>query len=217
MNSLLRTAALLALAGGLLTGPTAAAAVPGVPHDGARSDRLDHPRAVRTMERQEAVEFFWYGCSHSLRLERPLEQWAARHHGDVTLRRIPAVWRGGPDERVQLAHARLYYTLEKLGRVDRLQLAAFRAVQEQGERLTGEDQAADWARRHGIDRAAFRAAYRSPEVGRAAEGAADLLVRYQVKEVPTVLVQGGRFRTSPTAAGGVERMPEVLDGLVAKS
>ncbi|GAA2269721.1 MULTISPECIES: DsbA family protein [Kitasatospora] len=216
MNPLLRTAALLALAGGLLTGPSAAAA-PEVPHDGAQFAHLDHPRPVRAVERREAVEFFWYGCPHSYQLEQPLEQWADRHHGDVTLRRVPAVWSGGPDERAQLAHARLYYTLEKLGEVDRLQLAAFRAVRDQGEDLAGEEQAADWARRQGLDARAFRAAYRSPEVDRATRGASDLLVRYEVKEVPTVMVRGGRFRTSPSRAGGVERMPEVLDDLIARS
>ncbi|MFB7666771.1 thiol:disulfide interchange protein DsbA/DsbL [Kitasatospora sp. NPDC056138] len=216
MTSLLRTVALLTLAGGLLTGPTATAA-PDVPHDGGRSVHLDHPRPVRTVERREAVEFFWYDCTHSYQLEAPLEQWAARHRSDVALRRIPAVWPGGPDEQAQLAHARLYYTLEKLGQVDRMQLAAFRAVREQGEDLTGEEQATDWAQRQGIDAAAFRAAYRSPEVDKAANGASALLVRYEVTEVPTVLLQGGRFRTSPSRAGGVQRMPEILDDLVARA
>ncbi|MDH6128186.1 thiol:disulfide interchange protein DsbA/DsbL [Kitasatospora sp. GP82] len=214
MNSLLRTAALIALAGGLLTGPNAVAA-PDVPHDGAHFVHLGHPQPVRAVGHREAVEFFWYDCVHSHQLEAPLEQWAARHSSDVTLRRVPAVWPGGPAEQVQLAHARLYYTLERLGEVDHLQLAVFRAVRGQKADLTTEELATAWAQRQGLDAAKFRAAYRSPEVDRSAKGAADLLVRYRVSEVPTVVVEGGD-RTSPSKAGGVEQMPAVMDDLVAR-
>lgn len=213
MKSLLRTAVLLAVSGGLLTGPAAVAAVPGAAHPGAQYVRLHHPQPVRETAKHEAVEFFWYDCTHSQQLELPLEQWAERHRADVALRRVPAVWPGGPDEQVQLAHARLYYTLESLGVVDRLQLDVFRDVQEQRADLTTEDLAAGWALRHGLDTAKFRAAYGSAEVDRATREAPSLLTRYEVTELPTVVVQG-RYRTGPSAAGGVDRMPAVLDRLV---
>ncbi len=45
--------------------------------------------------------------------------------------------------------------------------------------------------------------------------AAALFVRYGINELPTVVVQG-EYRTSPTNAGGVEAMPEVMDHLVSQ-
>jgi thiol:disulfide interchange protein DsbA len=198
------------LATGLLATP--AAAVP--PHLAtAPYVRLDHPQPVPDAATQEAVEFFWYDCEHSARLEQPLEQWADHHRGEVTLRRVPAIWPGGPNVPEQTAHARLYYTLERLGAVDRLQKAVFQAVHGRHIDLTTEDRAADWAARQGLDRAGFRAAYESAEVGREVEQAPEVFRRYEVAELPTVVVDG-RYRTGPAEAGGVDRVPGVLDQLL---
>ncbi|MFF4342637.1 thiol:disulfide interchange protein DsbA/DsbL [Kitasatospora sp. NPDC001540] len=255
MKSLLRTTVLLAVAGGLLTTPAVAGAVPGLPKlppgpNGQQVPTPGHPltalrpsgatqqhapapatrplepaaplgptvspaSAPKAQRAHEAVEFFWYNCSHSALLEQPLTRWAARHQADVTLRRVPAIWTGSPDEAEQRAHARLFYALEQLGEVDRLQAAVFRAVREQHTDLTTERAAADWAAEQGVDAAEFRAAYRSAEVDRAVADAPELFARNQVTELPTVVVDG-TGRTSPTRAGGVDGMPAALDQLVAE-
>ncbi|MER5640043.1 thiol:disulfide interchange protein DsbA/DsbL [Kitasatospora sp. NPDC002227] len=212
MNPLLRTAILLAVSGSLLTGPTAMAA----PRDSAQYVRLEHPQPVVATAKHEVIEFFWYDCYHSDVLELPLERWADRHRDDATLRRVPAVWTGSPEEKVQLAHARLYYTLERLGAVDRLQTKVFHAVRIDEADLTTEEFATAWAAKAGLDATLFRAAYRSAEVDQAVREAPALFKRYEVNELPTVVVQG-QYRTSPTAAGGVEQIPSVLDQLVATS
>ncbi|GAA2751619.1 thiol:disulfide interchange protein DsbA [Kitasatospora cinereorecta] len=212
VNPLLRSTVLLAAFAGLLGSPTGAVAAPAEPHEGPSSLGPDHPMPLRTASHR-AVEFFWYDCTHSAQLEQPLERWALRHSADVTLRRIPAVWPGSGDEQVQRAHARLYYTLERLGEVDRLQQAVFRAVREQRADLTTEDRAAAWAVRQGVDEVRFRTAYRSQEVQRATAGAADLFTRYRITELPTVVLDEG-FRTMPSRAGGVDAMPSVLDRAV---
>ncbi|MER5866725.1 thiol:disulfide interchange protein DsbA/DsbL [Kitasatospora sp. NPDC002040] len=209
MKPLLRTAVLAAVASGLLVTPAAAA--PEVPHDGGLVGRIDHPGPVRAVK-QEAVEFFWYDCGHSQELELPLERWAEKHRADVTLRRVPAVWVGSPEEQVQRGHARLFYTLEQLGQVDRLQLAVFRAVRERETDVTTEETATAWALTAGLDPDAFRAAYRSHAVEQATEAAGGLMTRYRVDELPTVLVQGERVR--PSRDGGVAGMPAALDRLV---
>ncbi|MEV4614630.1 thiol:disulfide interchange protein DsbA/DsbL [Kitasatospora sp. NPDC049258] len=212
MNTLLRSAVLLAVSAGLLGAPSAAA-LPDHPHEGALAARPGLPQPLRVPAPHEAVEFFWYDCSHSARLEEPLERWAARHTGEVTLRRIPAIWTGGPDERVQTAHARLYYTLERLGAVDRLQRQVFTAVHSEHADLTTEDLAAAWAAAQGLDEGGFRAAYRSAEVDRSVAAVPGLFARYAVDELPTVVVDG-RYRAAPSRAGGVEGMPAELDRLI---
>ncbi|MEU4120099.1 thiol:disulfide interchange protein DsbA/DsbL [Kitasatospora sp. NPDC028055] len=213
-KSLLRSTVLLAVAAGIAASPVQAGAVTHQsPSEGTQFVKLDHPQPVREDTRTEAVEFFWYDCGHSQALEQPLEAWAEKHRSDVALRRVPAIWPGSPEEGVQRAHARLYYTLERLDLVDRLQVSAFRSIHSDHADLTTETAATDWAVRHGVDAQRFHAAYRSAEVRQSVDDAAAQFVRYGINELPTVVVQG-EYRTSPTKAGGVEAMPEVLDYLV---
>ncbi|MEV6977799.1 thiol:disulfide interchange protein DsbA/DsbL [Kitasatospora sp. NPDC093806] len=216
MKSILRTTLLLAIATGIAASPVQAGAVTHQPpREGSQYVRLDLPQPVRESARTEALEFFWYDCGHSQALEQPLQAWVERHRDDVDLRRVPAIWQGSREERAQRGHARLYYTLERLGLVERLQTSAFRAIHSSEQDLTTEDTTADWAVRQGVDQQRWREAYRSEEVVRAVDDAAALFVRYGINELPTVVVQG-EYRTSPTNAGGVEAMPEVMDHLVAQ-
>ncbi|MGW3077656.1 thiol:disulfide interchange protein DsbA/DsbL [Kitasatospora sp. NPDC001132] len=215
-KSLLRSTVLLAVAVGIAASPVQAGAMTHqFPHKGAKFVRLDHPQPVGDSTRIEAAEFFWYDCGHSQALEQPLQTWAEKHRADVALRRIPAIWPGSRDEAVQRGHARLYFTLERLGLVDRLQAGAFRAVHNEGRDVTSEATATDWAATQGVDAEAFGRAYRSAEVTGSVDEAAAAFTRYGVAELPTVVIQG-EYRTSPTQAGGVAAMPEVLDQLVQK-
>ncbi|MFB7475982.1 thiol:disulfide interchange protein DsbA/DsbL [Kitasatospora sp. NPDC056184] len=217
MKSILRTTLLLAVATGIAASPLQAAAASHhqPPREGIPFSRLDTIQPVRESARTEALEFFWYDCGHSQALEQPLQAWTERHRDDVDLRRVPAIWQGSREETAQRGHARLYYTLERLGLVDRLQTEAFRAVHTNEQDLITEDTAAAWAQSQGVDQDRFREAYRSEEVGRSVDEAAELFVRYGINELPTVVVQG-EYRTSPTNAGGVEAMPEAMDHLVAQ-
>jgi thiol:disulfide interchange protein DsbA len=182
--------------------------------DGQYTD-LRHPQQVGDPAKREVVEFFWYGCYHSEKFEQPLEEWAARQPSDVVLRRVPAVWPGTSDQHQEIGHARLFYTLQKLGQVDRLQLAVFRAVRQDHLDLTTEQAAADWAQGKQVDRQKFTAAYESDEVRREVEQAPAEMVRYEINELPTAVVQG-QFMTSPDRAGGVDRMSAVLDQLLER-
>ncbi|MER7708496.1 thiol:disulfide interchange protein DsbA/DsbL [Kitasatospora sp. NPDC097605] len=216
MKPLLRTTLLLAVAAGIAASPLqAAAASHQPPRGGSPFSRLDTIQPVRESARTEALEFFWYDCGHSQALEQPLQAWTERHRADVDLRRVPAIWPGSREESVQRAHARLYYTLERLGLVERLQAEAFRAVHTNGRDLTTEDTAAAWAQSQGVDAQRFREVHRSQEVAKSVDEAAALFIRYGIKELPTVVVHGDA-RTSPTNAGGVEAMPAELDRLVAQ-
>ncbi|MER5354015.1 thiol:disulfide interchange protein DsbA/DsbL [Kitasatospora sp. NPDC002551] len=216
MKSILRTTLLLAVAAGIAASPLqAAAASHQPPREGFPFSRLDTIQPVRENARTEALEFFWYDCGHSQALEQPLQAWTERHRDDVDLRRVPAIWQGSREETAQRGHARLYYTLERLGLVERLQTEAFRAVHTNEQDVTTEETAAAFARGQGVDEQRFREAYRSEEVARAVDEAAALFVRHGINELPTVIVQD-EFRTSPTNAGGVEAMPEVMDHLVAQ-
>ncbi|WP_162002421.1 thiol:disulfide interchange protein DsbA/DsbL [Streptomyces sp. CB01881] len=214
MKTLLRSTVLLAVATGIAASPVQADAATSQPAtEGSRFTRIDQPQAARASARTEAVEFFWYDCSHSQQLEKPLQAWTEKHREDVDLRRVPAIWPRSRGEVTQRGHARLYYTLERLDLVERLQTSAFRAIHSNKQDLTTEETATNWALRQGVDPQQFRDAYRSADVQQAVDEAAAMFVRYGINELPTVVVQGEQ-RTSPTQAGGVEAMPDVLDRLV---
>ncbi|MGF1430460.1 thiol:disulfide interchange protein DsbA/DsbL [Kitasatospora sp. LaBMicrA B282] len=177
--------------------------------------KLQHPQALHdpATGKVEVVEVFWYGCQHSQLLEQPLEDWAAKHAQDVVLRRLPAVWPGESDQTVERAHARLFFTLDRLGQVPRLQRAVFHAVRDEGRDLTTESAAADWAATQGVDRQGFTAAYESDQVKQEVAAAPDDFKRYEITELPSAVVQG-RFLTYPTRTNGVQGMPQVMDRLV---
>ena len=182
-------------------------AASGEPKEGAEYFRLKHP--VSGVTAREVAELFWYDCPHSYELEKPLEDWAARQSPPVKVVRIPATWEDQPE---MVAYARLYYTLDRLGLAEKEAIPVFEAVRDQGKDLTTEGAVVRWAARQGLDVAAVRHAYTSKEVDDAVKAAPALRERYQVNEMPTVVV-AGRYRTTPMLVGSASKTIAVLDHL----
>ena len=110
---------------------------------------------LASVERQiEVTEFFWYGCSHCADFEPLLAAWAKTLPADVRLRRVPVALRDA-----WLPGARLYYTLEALGRLEALHGAVFAAIHKDRLRLNGESAMREWAITQGIAGDAFSAAW----------------------------------------------------------
>ena len=182
-------------------------AASGGPKEGEQYFRLKHP--VTGVAARQVVEVFWYDCPDSYAFEKPLENWAARQSPRVKVVRIPAAWTDQPG---QLAYARLFYTLDRLGLAEREALPVFRAVRDQHQDLTTERRVLAWAATRGLDVDAVRTAYRSKAVDAKVKAAPALRERYQVVEEPTVVV-GGRFRTSPLQVGSASDTLLVMDHL----
>ena len=71
----------------------------------------------------------------------------------------------------------------------------------------------DWVARNGIERQKFLDAYGSPEVASRVAQARALLKAYDVRAVPTFIVDG-KFLTSARLAGGTQQVIQVVDQLV---
>jgi thiol:disulfide interchange protein DsbA len=169
---------------------------------------LIQPQPIKTGDRIEVVEFFWYGCPHCNNLQPSLEAWLKRKPADVELRRIPAIFRES-----WVPHARLFYTLDALGEVGRLHQAVYRAIHFEREALTSASGTAEWAARNAIDANRWLAAYNSPEVERKVEESRAQTRAYSIQGTPSLVVDG-RYMTS---TGMAESMPAVittLDGLI---
>jgi protein dithiol oxidoreductase (disulfide-forming) len=155
----------------------------------------------------EVLEVFWLGCPHCFALEPYIQRWLKSKPDYVDFVRVPVTW--GP---VNRAHARLFYTLESLGRDDLVEKAFAYLHNLEGqtgseavlfsnsEQATFEQQQA-WAEQNGISAGAFANAYNSFYVNTQLQQADETTNDYQVKGVPFIAVDG-RFSTDVGKASG---------------
>lgn len=170
--------------------------------------RLINAQPLEGGDRLEVIEFFWYGCPYCLELQAPLNEWINRKPTDVTLRRIPALL--GED---RVPHARIYYTLEMLGELERLHQQVYRSYHLEKLPMGRPEAMSQWAVRQGIDRERWQAAYNSDEVTRKIRRAQELTQAYDVRGTPSLVVNG-RYLTSSGMAGGVRGVMPVVDELI---
>ncbi|HXF65934.1 MAG TPA: thiol:disulfide interchange protein DsbA/DsbL [Burkholderiales bacterium] len=170
--------------------------------------RLIAQQPVETGDRIEVIDFFWYGCPFCNQLQPALEAWIRRKPEDVALRRVPVILRES-----WVPHARIYYTLELLGEVERLHLKVYHGYHVEELHMSKPEVMEQWAVRNGIDRRRWLDAYYSPEVDAKVARARVLTERYEVRGTPTLVVDG-RYLTSgdmaPTLAGMIPIMEDLV-------
>jgi protein dithiol oxidoreductase (disulfide-forming) len=175
---------------------------------GREFQRLGPPRATAADGRIEVIEFFYYGCPVCYETQPHLTRWLGTAPDYVAIRRVPAL-----SSEAWEPLAKLYYTLEAMGQVGRLHWPVYDSFHFEDVKLNDEKTMVDWAARNGVDRDKFAQTYASPEVGAKVAQARELLKSYDVRAVPTFIVDG-RFLTSARLAGGTEQVVQVLDRLV---
>lgn len=147
--------------------------------------RLIAPQPVATGDRIEVIEFFWYGCPYCNELQPALERWISRKPADVALRRVPAILRDS-----WAPHARIFYTLEALGEVDRLHLKVYESYHIERLHMSEPDVVVEWAAKNGIDRKRWLEAYGSSAIDAKVQHAKELSAAYTVRVTPTLVVDG---------------------------
>ncbi len=205
-------ATLIACALALLVAGTGAAQQP-ASQNPLRADvdyRVIKPQPVSTTTGIEVIDFFWYGCPHCYNLQPALERWISRKPADVTVRRIPAILRDS-----WAPHARIYYTLEALGEVERLHQRVYHGYHVEELFMSKPEVMSEWAVRNGITRERWDEAYNSAAVQRKVEEAARLNRAYSIAGTPSLVVHG-RYLTSGNFTESLNGMIVVLDGLVQK-
>ena len=170
--------------------------------------RLIRAQPVNVTSGIEVIDFFWYGCPHCNNLQPTLEKWISRKPADVTIRRIPAILRDS-----WAPHARIYYTLEALGEVDRLHQQVYRSYHVEELHMSKPEVMSDWAVRHGIARDRWDAAYTSAAVAGKVAQAAQLTRAYSIEGTPSLVING-HYLTSGNMAGTIEDLMPLLDRLV---
>ena len=178
--------------------------------EGAHYQRLPTPVPTSTEDKVEVVEVFWYGCPHCFHLEPVVDKWLEHKPDNVEFVRIPAVlgtsWELG---------ARAFYVAQSLGILDKIHTPLFDAIHVQKKPMRTVDDLAAFFAEHGVDRATFDKTFQSFEVETKLRRSQDLVRRYRIDGVPTVIVNGKYFTTG-TMAGSSAGIFEVVDYLVAQ-
>jgi len=170
--------------------------------------RLIAAQPVETGGRIEVIDFFWYGCPYCNDLQPALEAWIKSKPADVALRRVPVILRDS-----WAPHARIYYTLELLGEVERLHFEVYRGYHDEQLHMSRPDVMEQWAARHGIERKKWLDAYYSPEVDAKVARAQQITKRYDIQGTPSVVVDG-RYLTSSVMTPTVSGVVVVVEDLI---
>jgi thiol:disulfide interchange protein DsbA len=199
---------LAALAAVLLALAAAGVQAQSVPQLGRDYVRLDPPRPVASGDKIEVIEFFYYGCPVCYELEPTLARWFFNGNGSATLRRVPALSSDNWDN-----FAKLYYTLEAMGQLGRLHWPVYDNFHFNGVKLNEEDAMANWVSGNGVDKQKFISTYRSPDIQAKLAGAREMIRNYEIKGVPSIVIDG-KFVTSARMAGGTRELMQLVDKLV---
>jgi thiol:disulfide interchange protein DsbA len=162
----------------------------------------------------EIDEVFWYGCGHCYALDPTLEGWKVSKPPYVEFIRIPVIW-----GQAQRQHAKLYYTLQALHRPE-LHTKVFDAIHQQGVPLAARDDLEARAMQfaflatQGVTEKDFNTAYDSMTVATNMGRAENLTKKYNVANVPTMIVNG-KYSTSLSEAGSPEQLISLINDLAA--
>jgi thiol:disulfide interchange protein DsbA len=164
----------------------------------------------------EVVEVFWYGCPHCYALDPYIESWRKTMPAWIEFHRVPVTW-----QPVHQSHARLFYTLEALGKEEALHNAVFSEMHDrknymfmQGDEKETLAAQVAFAKAHGISEADFMAAWNSFTVQTDMQKADELVHRYHVDGVP-LLVVNGKYVTDVNMAGSQDKVMSIVDDLAA--
>lgn len=156
----------------------------------------------------EVTEFFFYTCPHCADMEPILEKWAKTLPKDVSLRRVPVLFRP------QLApFAKIYYTLETMGQVDKLHAEVFVAIHEQRVNLADEKTLYGWIASKGVDAAKFEQIYKSFAVSSKVTRADQITRAYNIPGTPAIAVNGKYL----VAQGDHVRQLQITNFLINKA
>jgi thiol:disulfide interchange protein DsbA len=167
----------------------------------------------------EVLEFFWYACPHCYALDPLVESWKKTKPAYITFSRVHVLWSEG-----HRSLARLFYTLDSMGKLDQLHAEIFREIHVNGDALIASDpnntaeteriQSA-FVRRFGISDADFKNAYHSMPVDLALQRADELVERYRIDAVPRFVVNG-KYIADVASAGSPERLISLVGDLAAQ-
>jgi len=157
------------------------------------------PQTPADPKKIEVIEFFSYACPHCAEFAPPLESWLKHKPKDVEFKEVPMVFRDN-----WAPTAKLYYTLEAMGLVDKYETKVYEAIHKQGKDLNTDQGVKQWAKDAGIDSAKFDQVYDSFGIDAKVQRSKAMGRAYGVQFTPSLAING-KYYTGPSmvpAQGG---------------
>ena len=170
---------------------------------------------ISTEKQQESksiiiYEFFWYGCPHCYNLEPTMERIEADLDKDTKIVKLPVALRDS-----WIPHAKLYYALQQMGKIDEVHNLIFEEIHLEDNQLNTEQQMVDFLGKHGIDTNKFMEKYNSFGTEARIKKASNLAKKYQINSVPTIIVNG-KYLTSGSYVSSYDELYSVINLLIER-
>jgi thiol:disulfide interchange protein DsbA len=169
---------------------------------------LTPPQPTESGGKIEVIEFFWYGCPHCYSLEPNVAAWSKKTPPDVVFKRVHALPSDSWGE-----HARIFYTLESMNKLEEMHQKVFDAIHKQNINLANKKLREEWLAKNGIDPAKYAEIEKSFTVATKMNRAKQLTYAYKVDSVPRLFVNG-KYIVTMDAAGSLDRVFQIVDQVV---
>ena len=158
----------------------------------------------------EVIEFMSYACPHCSDFNPYVIKWSAKLPADVDFKRVPVSFNP-----YYALMAKVFYALEAIGELQRLDAPLFDAIHVKGLKLIDDKSLIDWASGQGIDAKKFSDALKAFSVQSQTKQADSVTRAAKVPGVPAFVVDGRYLVNSERAAqhGGVLAL---TDKVIAK-
>ena len=165
----------------------------------------------------EVLEFFWYACPHCYAIDPLVEAWKKTKPAYVSFSRVPVMWNEG-----HRSLARLYYTLDSIGKLNDLHAAIFKEIHVKNDPLvdlSNDDAQSEkiqtaFVQTQGVSAEAFKNAYHSFSVENSLQRADQLVQRYRISGVPAFVING-KYVADVGTAQGEDRLMSLVSDLAA--
>jgi thiol:disulfide interchange protein DsbA len=172
------------------------------------------PDTARALVAKGTVqEFFFYGCSHCMDMEKPLHEWLNSKPKGVTLEQIPAVFQSPAWSML----ARVHYALKSTNQLTSTHAFAFDIFIKDRAKPKNHQDIADLLaiKNTAFDKDAFIKAYESEALNNDVTRAAKLSGQYQLEAVPSFVING-QYVTDLPMAGSHAKLFALIEQLANK-
>ena len=174
--------------------------------EGIDYKRIYSENKYKKTKKIEVVEFFGLFCPHCRNFSPVINKWAEKLPANVEFKKLHVPFR-------EVSHQRLYFTLKKMGLIDKYLDKLFADIQDKRLPLKDFLSITIWVEDNGLSLADFEKEWNSNKVKNDMKEASSLMKLFKVTGVPQIIVDG-EFLTSPAMVGSNRRIIGLLDYLI---
>ena len=176
--------------------------------EGIDFKRIYSNNKFKETKKIEVVEFFGLFCPHCRNFSPVIKRWAESLPENVEFRKLHVPFR-------EISHQRLYFTLKKMGLVDKYLDKLFLDIQDKRMPLKDFLSISVWLEDNGVAIETFEKQWNSDKVKSDMKEASLLMKSFEITGVPQIIVDG-EFLTSPAMVGSNRRIIGLLNYLISE-